>query len=64
MRWANELTDRAQQREWMYLIDKRVGTQTLTQKSRWTLETAPFIVYLELTAHPLTRASGSGSAFA
>ena len=27
---ANELTDRAQQRKWMYQIDKREGKQTLT----------------------------------
>jgi hypothetical protein len=27
---ANELTDRAPQRKWMYLIDKREGKQTLT----------------------------------
>jgi hypothetical protein len=29
---ANELTDRVQQRKWMYLIDKRQGKQTLTEE--------------------------------
>jgi hypothetical protein len=29
---ANELTDRAQQRKWMYQIDKREGKQTLTEQ--------------------------------
>jgi len=29
---ANELADRVQQRKWMYVIDKREGTHTLTEK--------------------------------
>jgi hypothetical protein len=29
---ANELTDRMQQRNWMYVIDKREGKQTLTEE--------------------------------
>jgi hypothetical protein len=29
---ATELTDRVQQRKWMYLIDKREGSQTLTEE--------------------------------
>jgi hypothetical protein len=29
---ANELTDRLQERKWMYVIDKREGKQTLTEE--------------------------------
>jgi hypothetical protein len=29
---ANELTDRAQQRKWLYLINKREGKQTVTEE--------------------------------
>ena len=55
---ANELADRAQQRKWMYLIDKRDGKQTLTEEQVDTKDGSLF-VSLQLTAHPLTRTSGS-----
>ena len=51
MRWANELTDRAQQRKWMYLIDKRVGKQTLTEE-RVDTRDGPFYRLLAIDDTP------------
>lgn len=39
---ANELADRVQQRKWTYLIDKRVGNQTITEEQ---VETAQGPLY-------------------
>ena len=49
---ANELTDRAQQRKWMYLIDKRAGKQTLTQQQVDTKD-GPFYRLLAIDGTPL-----------
>jgi hypothetical protein len=49
---TNELTDRVQQRKWMYLIDKREGTQTLTEEQVDTKE-GPFYRLLAIDGTPL-----------
>jgi hypothetical protein len=49
---ANELTDRAQQRKWMYLIDKREGKQTLTEEQVDTRD-GPFYRLLAIDGTPL-----------
>jgi hypothetical protein len=49
---ANELTDRVQQRKWMYLIDKREGTQTFTEEQVDTKE-GPFYRLLAIDGTPL-----------
>ncbi|MFY9559824.1 MAG: hypothetical protein WAQ52_06290 [Terriglobales bacterium] len=50
---ANELTDRAQQRKWMYLIDKRAGRQTLTQQQVDTKD-GPFYRLIAIDGTPLS----------
>jgi len=49
---ANELTDRVQQRKWMYLIDKREGKQTLTEEQVDTKD-GPFYRLLAIDGTPL-----------
>jgi hypothetical protein len=49
---ANELTDRVQQRKWMYLIDKRQGKQTLTEEQVDTKD-GPFYRVLAIDGIPL-----------
>jgi hypothetical protein len=49
---ANELVDRAQQRKWMYLIDKREGNQTLTEEQVETKD-GPFYRLLAINGTPL-----------
>lgn len=49
---ANELTDRALQRKWMYLIDKREGTQTLTEEQVETKD-GPVYRVLAIDGTPL-----------
>jgi hypothetical protein len=49
---ANELTDRVQQRKWMYLINKREGKQTLTEEQVDT-EDGPFYRLLAIDGTPL-----------
>ena len=49
---ANELTDRVQQRKWMYLIDKREGKQTLTEELVETKD-GPFYRVLAIDRTPL-----------
>jgi hypothetical protein len=49
---ANELTDRAQQRKWMYLIDKREGKQTLTEQQVDTKD-GPFYRLIAIDGTPL-----------
>lgn len=49
---ANELTDRVQQRKWMYLIDKRDGKQTLTEELIETKD-GPFYRVLAIDRTPL-----------
>ena len=50
---ANELTDRAQQRKWMYLIDKRDGKQTLTEQQVDTKD-GPFYRLIAIDGAPLS----------
>jgi hypothetical protein len=50
---ANELTDRAQQRKWMYLIDKREGKQTFTEEQVDTKD-GPLYRVLAIDGTPLT----------
>jgi hypothetical protein len=49
---ANELTDRLQQRKWMYLIDKREGKQTFTEEQVDTKD-GPFYRLLAIDGAPL-----------
>jgi hypothetical protein len=49
---ANELTDRAQQRKWMYLIDKRGGSRP-SRKSRVDTRDGPFYRLLAIDGTPL-----------
>ena len=49
---ANELTDRVQQRKWMYLIDKREGKQTLTEEQVETKD-GPLYRVLAIDGTPL-----------
>jgi hypothetical protein len=49
---ANELTDRVLQRKWMYLIDKREGTQTITEEQVETKD-GPFYRLLAIDGTPL-----------
>jgi hypothetical protein len=49
---ANELTDRAQQRKWMYVIDKREGKQTLTEEQVDTKD-GPLYRVLAIDGTPL-----------
>ena len=49
---ANELTDRVQQRKWMYLIDKRQGKQTLTEEQVDTKD-GPFYLVRAIDGIPL-----------
>jgi hypothetical protein len=49
---ANELTDRAQQRKWMYLIDKREGKQILTKEQVETKD-GPLYRVLAIDGTPL-----------
>lgn len=49
---ANELTDRVLQRKWMYLIDKREGTQTLTEEQVETKD-GPVYRVLAIDGTPL-----------
>ncbi len=49
---ANELTDRGQQRKWMYLIDKREGKQTLTEEQVDTKD-GPLYRVLAIDGTPL-----------
>jgi hypothetical protein len=49
---ANELADRVQQRKWMYLIEKRDGTQTLTEEQVETKD-GPFYRLLAIDGAPL-----------
>lgn len=49
---ANELTDRVQQRKWMYLIDKREGKQTLTEEQVETKD-GPIYQVLAIDGTPL-----------
>ncbi|HMJ21973.1 MAG TPA: hypothetical protein VK513_08685 [Terriglobales bacterium] len=49
---ANELTDRVQQRKWMYLIDKRQGKHTLTEEQVDTKD-GPFYRVLAIDGIPL-----------
>lgn len=49
---ANELTDRGLQRKWMYLIDKREGTQTLTEQQVETKD-GPYYRLLAIDGTPL-----------
>jgi len=49
---GNELTDRAQQRKWMYLIDKREGKQTLTEEQVDTKD-GPLYRVLAIDGTPL-----------
>ncbi len=49
---ANELTDRVQQRKWMYVIDKREGKQTLTEEQVDTKD-GPFYRLLAIDGTPL-----------
>jgi hypothetical protein len=48
----NELADRAQQRKWMYRIDKREGNQTLTEEQVDTTD-GPFYRVLAIDGAPL-----------
>jgi hypothetical protein len=50
---ANELTDRVQQRKWMYLIDKRDGKQTLTKEQVET-KGGPLYRVLAIDGAPLS----------
>ena len=49
---ANELTDRVQQRKWMYLIDKQDGKQTLTEEQVET-RNGPLYRVLTINGTPL-----------
>jgi hypothetical protein len=49
---ANELTDRVQQRKWIYLIDKREGKQILTEEQIDTRD-GPFYRLLAIDGQPL-----------
>jgi len=49
---ANELTDRVQQRKWLYLIDKREGRQTFTEQQVDTKE-GPIYRVLAIDGAPL-----------
>jgi hypothetical protein len=49
---ANELTDRVQQRKWIYLIDKREGKQILTEEQVDTKD-GPFYRLLAIDGTPL-----------
>lgn len=49
---ANELTDRAQQRKWMYLINKREGKHTLTEEQVETKD-GPLYRLLAIDGAPL-----------
>jgi hypothetical protein len=49
---ANELTDRVQQRKWMYVIDKREGRQNLTEEQVDTKD-GPFYRLLAIDGTPL-----------
>ena len=49
---TNELTDRVLQRKWMYLIDKREGTQTLTEEQVETKD-GPLYRVLAIDGTPL-----------
>ena len=49
---ANELTDRAQLRKWMYVIDKREGKQTLTEEQLDTKD-GPLYRVLAIDGTPL-----------
>jgi len=49
---ANELVDRAQQRKWMYLVDKREGNQTVTEEQVETKD-GPFYRLLAIDGVPL-----------
>jgi hypothetical protein len=49
---ANELTDRALQRKWMYVIDKREGRQTLTKEQVDTTD-GPIYRVLAIDGTPL-----------
>jgi hypothetical protein len=49
---ANELTDRVQQRKWMYVIDKREGSQTLTEEQVETKD-GPLYRVLAIDGTPL-----------
>jgi len=49
---ANELTDRVLQRKWMYVIDKREGTQPLTEEQVETKD-GPFYRVLAIDGTPL-----------
>ncbi len=49
---ANELTDRVQQRKWIYVIDKREGKQTLTEEQVDTKD-GPFYRVLAIDGTPL-----------
>jgi hypothetical protein len=48
----NELTDRVLQRKWMYLVDKREGTQTVTEEQVETKD-GPFYRLLAIDGTPL-----------
>jgi hypothetical protein len=50
---ANELTDRVQQRKWMYVIDKREGKRTLTEEQVET-KNGPLYRVLAIDGTPLT----------
>jgi hypothetical protein len=50
---ANELSDRAQQRKWMYLIDKREGKQTLTEEQVET-KAGPLYRVIAIDGTPLS----------
>jgi hypothetical protein len=49
---ANELTDRMQQRKWIYVIDKREGKQTLTEEQVDTKD-GPLYRVLTIDSTPL-----------
>lgn len=49
---ANELTDRLQERKWMYVIDKREGKQTLTEEQVETKD-GPLYRVLAIDGTPL-----------